>query len=238
MLSKILDGINPTDSVNMAATKSLENHEAMLSLIRQFNASLLFIGHGSKGQFGNIDEVLSKVDILVAKLNSLYGIKGWLAIFGGDNYNSEKPDIAHIIKHLKDKYGVAILAIQSDVVIKYGGVDQHVDFVRYVPTFYKTMVDSEGVAKKVTHWGGLSDGVPQGPTAVYLGEDLTGGDNPLLKGVIAIGGGPIGLEEAKLALEKSVPVRYIQAVTKFPEINGIFGSLDDWAIKNGLLITP
>ncbi len=95
-------------------------------------------------------------------MNSSYGVGGWVAVFGGDNFNAEKPDIAAVMKYLKDRHGISLLAIQSDIVIQWGGVDKHIDYVRYIPTVQLPVLDDQGhqvvengKPKFKTHWGGL-----------------------------------------------------------------------------------
>ncbi len=111
---------------------------------------------------------------------------------------------------------------QSDIVDKeWGGVPAHVDYVRYVKTDYTATADP---AKPAIVWGGFKDGQPQGRTKAYLSKAFM---KKTLTGVIAVGGGPIALEEAHFARSNGVPVEYVPAETRFPEANGPFGSLHE-----------
>lgn len=208
-----------------ARTKELGDLEQLKGTLRQFSATFLIVGHGSKSQIKDVSRTLKEVDQLKAELDTKYGEGKWLIMFGGDSYKPDTPDVAVITHYLKSK-GVPLLAIQSDIVKGWGGVDQHIDYVYWVPT---TQVDSKTV------WGGFLNGKAVGPTAVYLGPDLIADINPLLKGVIAFGGGPIALEELKLAKTKNVPIVYIKTAARFPELNGPFGSVDSWAQELNLL---
>lgn len=176
-------------SENVSRTKTLENYTNVLSLLDSYEGNYLFIGHGSKSQYANFDEVRPKLDSLVETFNSRHGKGRWLAIFGGDNVNPQKPDIAHVMQYLREHHEVPLLAIQSDVVIKKWGsaVDPHVDYAYYVETDY--FRDAGGEEK--IQWGGTKNGRLLGPTRVYLGDDFTQGPRPRLQGLIAIGGGPI-----------------------------------------------
>ena len=216
-------------------TVVLETESQLIEVMKGYSAAILFFGHGSKSQFANTEDVLSKVDRVTQELNSIYGKGRWVAVFGGDSYNPEKPDIGAVMKHLKESSKAPILAIQSDVVIQWGGVDKHIDYVHYVPTTQipelgldDKQIISEGKPKMKIVWGGFVNGKPAGPTAVYLGAKLVSGADPLIKGVISIGGGPIALEEVKYASKKGIPVKYIKAEARFPEVNGKYGPIDEW----------
>jgi uncharacterized protein with ATP-grasp and redox domains len=201
-------------------TKVFNSDEEMYKELDRYNGAILFLGHGSKSQFKDTKSVLTEVDRVVADLNAEYGEGKWVAVFGGDNYKKENPDIAHVMKYLNDKHHVPVLAIQSDVVTGRGGVDKYIDYVRYIPT----MKDENGK----TIWGGIREGKPVGPTAVYLGDGFVKGESPRLKKVVSIGGGPITLDETRLAYEKGVPVTYVRAETRFPGGNGVYGALEGW----------
>ena len=219
----------------MAQTVELRTTDELLDTTGKFSATFLFLGHGSKSQFADVPAVLAEVDKVVSQLNARYGRGNWLATFGGDSYNAEKPDIGVVMKHLKDS-GVPVMAIQSDVVIGWGGVDKYIDFVHWVPTTKIPEVGADGkpvivdgqVKMKVV-WGGFVDGKPAGPTATYLGANFISGPNPVLKGVIAVGGGPLALEEVRYANQRGVPVKYVRAEACYPEVNGQYGSVDEWA---------
>jgi len=224
----------------VGAPQVLGSEEELLTTTHKYKGVFLFLGHGSKSQYGNTQATLQEVDAIVQNLNATYGPGNWLAVFGGDSFNADKPDIALVMKHLKTVHHVPIMAIQSDVVIPWGGVDQHIDYVRYVPTHRVPALDAagrpiieQGKPKMNVHWGGLIDGQPRGPSAVYLGQEFIGGSKPVLTGVYALGGGPIALQEAHYAHDKGIPVTYVRLQTRFPEVNGPYGSLDQWALSTG-----
>lgn len=198
-----------------------QEYAEMYKELSRYSGTVLFLGHGSKSQFQNLDEAFKSVDEVVSENNAKYGVGRWVAVFGGDSYNADKPDIAHIIKYLKSKHGVPILAVQSDVVqINYGGVDKYIDYVQYVPT----QKDINGK----TVWGGFVDGRPAGPTAVYLKQFI---DKGILKAVVTMGGGQISLQETNYAYENGIPITYVWAQAKDAAPNGEYGSLKDWVIE-------
>jgi len=229
-VSSLIRRISP--QVELTSTNDL------MATARNYKAGILFLGHGSKAQFNDITATLKEIDRTVTELDKQYGKGQWFAVFGGDGFNADKPDIAHVMKHLKDAHQIPIMAIQSDVVAGWGGVDKYIDYVHYVPTHQIPQIDASGAPimedgkqKTKIHWGGLVDGVPKGPTATYLGSEFLSGTNPIVNGIVVAGGGPITLDEVRYGHELGVPIHYVRAEAKFPEVNGRYGSVDEWAMK-------
>ena len=200
-----------------AADETSAAWKSALKTIDGYKGSFLVLGFGSKRQYKEPEAVQRALDQLVEGLDAEYGKSRWLVVFGGDPYKPEAPDVAAMVKYLQDQHGVPVMAIQSDKVKEWGGVDSHIDHVHYVPTTYR---DSQIV------WGGFVDGQPAGPTAAYLGDDMVGGKNRRLKGVIALGGGEIAGQEALFAREKGVPVHYIRAEARLEGPGGNYGAID------------
>jgi hypothetical protein len=219
-----------------ASPIELNSDQELMAKISEYRAVILFLGYGSKSQYKDIQQVLNELDESIMQIDKSYGRGKWIAVFGGDGFKVDKPDIAHVMKHLKYRHGVPLLAIQSDIVKQWGGVDAHIDFVRYVPTVEVpvlgpdgTQIIESGKPKANIFWGGFIDDQPRGPTGTYLGPAFLGGPNSPLKQLVVVGGGPISLSEAKYAYEQGVEVIYHRAEAKYPEINGQFGSVDAWA---------
>ena len=92
-------------------------------------------------------------------------------------------------------------------------VDKYIDFVHWVPTTKIPEVGADGkpeivdgqVKMKVV-WGGICRWKTRWPNGYLSGDNFISGPNPVLKGVIAVGGGPIALEEVKYANEHGVPL--------------------------------
>ncbi len=228
-VSWALSGIALADPIR------LSNHTEYLQIIRSYLGGFLFVGHGNKGQFKDIPNTLTLVDRLVTDYDKVYGKGKWLAVFGGDKFDPKKPNISHVLKHLHDRHGVPVLAVHSDIVIQMGGVDAYIDYVYYIPTVTKPVRDNsgaqvteQGAPKTKTHWAGLINGFPKGATEFYLGDELLLGENPWLKGIVAAGGGPIGLEEARYGYSNGVPLYYIRSKAKYTKVNGPYGSIDSW----------
>jgi hypothetical protein len=218
-------GVTSFELGNPSGPKELETHAELMATTRKFKASVLVLGHGSKGGIKDLEKTLSDLDKVADQLDQEFGKGQWLATFGGDGLNEKTHDIATLMRHLQQKRGAPILAIQSDKVKKeWGGVDKHIDYVHYVPT---TLNDAGKVV-----WGGLHNGQPAGPTATYLGPDFTRGEGHPLQRVIAVGGGPITLDELKLAADAGIPISYVRSEAAHPEVNGPFGSVDAWALEH------
>ncbi|MBT9588332.1 hypothetical protein IV102_33650 [bacterium] len=209
-----------------SGVKELGGWSDTLKTVDSYKASILVLGFGSKGQYKDPEAAEMALDKVADQLDAEYGKGKWLAVFGGDSYKADAPDVASMVKHLQEQRSVPVLALQSDKVKEWGGVDKHLDYVHYVPT---TIIDSTGPDGTVTSkvaWGGFIDGKPVGPTAAYLGDDFVGGKNPRLKGVVAVGGGEIAGQEAVYAKQHGVPVHYIRAEAKFDVPGGKFGAID------------
>jgi len=164
---------------------------------------------------------------MIRALNKKHGKGNWVAVFGGDDYDPKNPDVAHVRHYLRTRHKVPIFAVQSDIVDKkWGGVDSGFDYAMYVPTDMKPASDPSG--KPQILWGGVAKGgKPVGATKGYLGSTFL--NEGKMKGVIAVGGGPIALAEAQYARKQGLPVTYLRAEARNAEANGRWGSLDSWA---------
>lgn len=224
-------------SFPLFAVEELPNFESALKRIRHYGGNaILFLGHGSKGQLGDLNQVNADVEKVVESIDRRYGTGNWTAIFGGDNYSQDTPDIGYIVHRLKKNHRILTIAIQaSKVRDSYGGVDDHLDYVYYYPTQTKVVI-ADNVVKEKTLWGGVDEGDPVGATKFYLGPQIRSGK--ALKGVVAFGGGPIAMQELTYALRESVPITYIQTKAKHYDQGAPFGVLDEWMMslcKSGML---
>lgn len=201
-----------------AGAKELTSWKDTLATVDRFKASVLVVGFGSKAQYKDPEAAQRELDKIADQFDAEHGKGKWLAVFGGDPYKAEAPDVACMIKYLQDHRSVPVLALQSDKVKEWGGVDPHLDYVHYLPT-------TTGPDGKIV-WGGFLDGKPAGPTAGYLGEDFIGGKNPRLKAMVAIGGGEIAGQEAGYARQHGVPLHYIRAEARFDTPGGKYGAID------------
>lgn len=157
---------------------------------------VLFIGNGSKNQYNKED--LNKIDIKLNNLIKKFN-KNWIAVYGGDKYDDENPDIGYIMKKIHEK-GIKTCAIQSDIVLKWNSpIEQYIDLVYYVKTSYK---DNNDIL-----WGGFHNGELIGPSKIYLENFIEKG---ILNEIIVIGGGLITKDEIIYAINKGFNPKYIK----------------------------
>lgn len=191
----------------------------ILQTVDAYNAAYLFLGHGSSNQIKDIGAAMRHMDLIIEELNKKYGEKKWLAIYGGDHANPEKPDIGLLMQYLSQK-GVDTMAIQSDYVIKVwdAPLDDFVSHKLYYPADFQ--VDQ-------VKWGGVDppDHL-RGATKYYLSDEMI--QNPKFKGLMVFGGGLIAKQEVHYAVKKWVPVHYIPtAVRNQTDESGEFGQVHE-----------
>ena len=185
-----------------------------------YKGAFLFLGHGSKGQFNDVNEMERAVDQVVGEFNIEYGIGKWLLVFGGDPAKVEKPDIGYLVKRVKEKYPeVPILAVQADEYKKWG-VGGHVDYVYYYPT--------QKNAQGSIVYGGYDEATGEllGSSKFYLSQAFIKSG---LKGIVSFGGGDIARDEVKYALKNGLNVIAYHIAPRFEPASGEkFGILDGW----------
>jgi len=163
---------------------------ANVMLKRNLKATYLFIGNGAKLQYKSMDEVKQKICPVLDELQSKHGSSKWLAVYGGDTFVKEKPDLGAVMALVKEKYDVPILSIQG-----WPEVDDFVDCV----LIYDEQKDENGR----TIYGGVTDGKLVGGTKVYLGQEFQN----LLTGVVNLDAkGRIGKAEVEYARELGLNV--------------------------------
>lgn len=206
-----------------SGVKELVSWGDTLKQVDRHKAAVLVVGFGSKGQYDDPEAAQMQLDQLAESFDADYGKGKWLVVFGGDPYKADSP---WMVRHLQDNHAAPVLALQSDKIKEWGGVDAHLDYVHYVPTSYTSTLGADGAVKNSIIWGGIKDGAPVGASAAYLGDDFVSGKNPRLKRMVAIGGGEIAGQEAKYAKEHGVALHYIRARSKFPVAGGPYGAID------------
>ncbi len=222
------------------------NIDATLAVARKYKATVFIAGFGDSGQYKNVEEAERALNVRAIELDRRYGEGNWLAVYGGDTYIKDAPNVSHLLKFLHEKHHTPVLSIRT-----YGNSKHEVDdFVDYYQETY-TMVNvkpqnpSHGDETQIEverFYGGhyrpndpayaSLEGELTGPSRIYLSEPFTGGDAPLLKEMIVIGGNSITLEEAKFIQEKKIPITYIKAEAKYPKEGLPFGLVDQWFSKN------
>ena len=167
------------------STQTLQDIQAVSDLMskRELVAAYLFIGNGAKLQYKSLDEVKLKLSPILDELQAKHGASKWLAVYGGDSYVKEKPDLGAVMAFVKEKYDIPLVAVQ--------GWPQVDDFVDYVLT-YEEQRDVNGR----TIYGGVVDGKLLGGTNIYLCDEF----QKLLRGVINLDSkGRIGKTEVEYA---------------------------------------
>lgn len=113
----------------------------LLNYLHRFRALVCITGFGAKQQYGEPEQVFEDVakPLFEASdcLDLHFGKGRWVACFGGDPLDEEKPDVAYLVRRLQQKYNMPLIATQADHVERnWGGVDKHIDAVYYYPTEY------------------------------------------------------------------------------------------------------
>jgi len=73
----------------------------------------LFIGNGPKKQYEDIHKVESSVRELLDNLGLRNG-QSWIAVFGGDTFKKEKPDLGAVMHFIKKEFNPALLGMYID----------------------------------------------------------------------------------------------------------------------------
>lgn len=212
-----VDAVGRQETTDQAVTPVIHStfDDAMRFIQERFpGGAYLFVGHGSSGQFKDTEKALENLAKITSAISARSKGKKWVAVYGGDDSNPEKPDIGFLMQKLKVLHKVPLMAIQAEKVLTdWGGVGKHIDSVFYYPTDSVEITDSDGKKKQKVLWGGIENGRPVGATKYYLSTDLTTPPS-LLKGMIVFGGGTIAADEVSLALESGVQVTYYRSEIK------------------------
>ena len=192
-----------------------------------------FTGHGANNQIKDMHLIEPILDRLIDDNNKLYGNK-WMACYGGDPYDGDKPDIAAVMKYVGEK-GVAVLAVQCSEYGGYmfdgnGALDQKSYGFLSAAAIYETELGTPamvpnpkkpGAMKKNIQFGGFktdtSYRTKNGPavlagTTRYVFDILFG---KKIKGHVACGGGPIALQEMQAAFNRGLKCLYIPTEAKY-----------------------
>ena len=180
-------------------TKFMEFKEIMRK--NNVDRVFLFLGNGPKLQYKDITAVKSELNkTLDRTLNVQENChqKRWMAIFGGDTFVEEKPDLGTVIFHVKEKYNPILVAVQC-----WAEFDPHVDYVwKYA---------SEKNENGRTIYGGFLNEKPVGGTGIYLGEEMC----QILEGVINVQAqGKVGSLELEYAKTKNLKIINVPALPK------------------------
>jgi len=156
----------------------------------KMKAAYLFIGNGQKYQYQDMKEVERKLSIFLDTITNKHGNGSWLAVYGGDSYIPDKPDLGTVMAFVKNKYNVPILSIQG-----WPEIDNFVD--------YTWMYKAEKDENERILYGGVTKGSLFGGTKIYLGDEF----RQILNGVINLDArGRVGKAEIVFAQEMKLNV--------------------------------
>lgn len=155
----------------------------------------LFIGNGARLQYKELSKVCETLYPIVKTFK-----KPWLAAFGGDSCIEDRPDLGAVMKRLKEKFNMPLLAVQC-----WNEYDSHVDIIYLYPKV------SYEESSSLT-WGGVTkEGKVVGGTAVYLSDEWIKNDAFNLT-VINVGSkGKVGTQEIAFAKSKNLTMIEIEA---------------------------
>jgi len=161
-------------------------------------APVLFLGNGPRTQYKNVSAVVNNFEQIS---HTLGGNDDWIAVFGGDTYVPEAPDLGAVMAELQRKSRVQLLA-----VVGWDDIDPHVNYAyRYASQ------KCEKTGREL--YGGFNHlGDPVGGTTVYLSEWAS-----MLRAVVAFDPrGTVG--RAELAHAKRIPGLHVIEVPAEPKL--------------------
>ena len=176
---------------------------ALISSMKEFgnivnklgiSAVYLFIGNGAKLQYDNMENVKTVLGPVIEDLDRNHGAGQWLAVYGGDIWVEDSPDLGACMYWIKKVYKPYTMAVQ--------GWMEHDEFVDYV-YIYEEEKDDEGR----TLYGGVRDGKLLGGSKVYLGAEF----RKYLTGIISIDAkGRVGTQELDYARKVGVQITKVE----------------------------
>jgi hypothetical protein len=171
----------------MSTINTMEELSNLLTKL-SISAVYLFIGNGANLQYANMDMVKTVLAPTIEDLDRKHGAGGWLAVYGGDTWVEDKPDLGACMHLVKQVYRPYMMAVQG-----WEECDEFVDFVFK----YEEEKDEQGR----TLYGGVKDGKLVGGSKVYLGEEF----RRVLTGIVNIDArGRIGTQELAFARQVGV----------------------------------
>jgi len=183
----------------------VKNFSEISSIISNLKiaAVYLFIGNGKKLQYANMEQVKVSLRPVLTNLDNLHGPQKWMAVYGGDDYDPQNPDLGACMQFIKKEFKPTVISVQS-----WDSVDDFVDYVY----FYEEQFDETG--RHV--YGGASTSCDNqvklvGGSSIYLSQDFLS----VLSGVVNISAkGRIGTQEIEYA--KSVGLNVLEVAPADP----------------------
>ena len=118
----------------MAFISTMEEFSNIVNKL-EISAVYLFIGNGAKLQYDNMEKVKTVLGPVIEDLNRAHGAGQWLAVYGGDTWVEDSPDLGACMYWIKQVYKPYTMAVQ--------GWMEHDEFVDYV-FIYEEEKDDEG----------------------------------------------------------------------------------------------
>eukprot|EP00092_Neocalanus_flemingeri_P102467 GFUD01131067.1.p1 GENE.GFUD01131067.1~~GFUD01131067.1.p1 ORF type:complete len:186 (-),score=72.08 GFUD01131067.1:200-757(-) len=177
----------------MSIIKTFPEFSSLLAKLN-ISAVYLFIGNGAKLQYASMSKVKTVLAPTIDHLNCKHGAGRWLAVYGGDTWVEDKPDLGACMHWVKQEYNPPMVAVQG-----WEECDKFVDYV------YK--YEEEKDVQGRTMYGGVKEGALVGGTKVYLGEQFRG----LLTGIVNIDArGRVGTQELQFARQVGVEILQVE----------------------------
>jgi len=227
-----------------AGLQELRSKDELLAYMQQFNAVVLFGGHGSAGQFGDLAECDRIVDIVVRNLDSLFGAN-WLVLYGGEPYQDGVDTIAYPVRRLHKQHGKPVLAVQCDFfgkdILAPSSAERFEHLEDGALYQYKTRQHlNRRTQKKEIQFGGYDrKGNLIGASKVWFSEELRTAGFPTCQ--VLIGGGPICADEADFSTKHGIPIFYARARKKIIDEATMvvcpaeaYGQMEFWANEEGI----
>ena len=171
----------------MSTIKTMEEFNNLLMELNICGV-YLFIGNGANLQYASLEKVKTVLGPTMEHLDRKHGAGRWLAVYGGDTWVEDKPDLGACMHWVKQVYKPYMMAVQG-----WEEFDKFVDFV------YKYEEDKDGQGR--TLYGGLKEGELVGGSKVYLGEEF----RRVLTGIVNIDArGRVGTQEIAFAWQVGV----------------------------------
>jgi len=156
----------------------------------------MFIGNGSKNQFKTLLETEQKLKQVLKSIP-----KNAVLLYFGDGANRKKPDVGYLFQKTHQlRPDIKIFMIQIKHAQNWG-----------VPSFVTDVYWHNDYTKKQM-WGGINKNKePVSNTKKWVNLHKK---HPIEK-IFAFGGGPITLDEIKLANKENIPVQLIKIKRRY-----------------------
>eukprot|EP00039_Didymoeca_costata_P011652 m.164713 g.164713 ORF g.164713 m.164713 type:complete len:756 (-) comp15243_c0_seq2:54-2321(-) len=201
------DGFMPPNAETQEWHRFLDGYDAIYN----------FTGHGSSNQIGDFEKMKSSIDTMVKRINE--GVsRNWLAVYGGDPYKKDEPDIGAVMQYLASRHHIHVLAVQrheykNNMFSDMGVCDTTSQQYKHLRAALLYETTSKG-------WGGY-----EGTEAIHeytKNPKLIGATKVIydllddkISGHISFGGGMIALQEMQVAfLVKKWKCMYIPTPVK------------------------